>query len=991
VVARALPRPIARTDTVVSSAARPRRRPTTRLALVFVAIPLVVFGLPAAFGLPWLTGDNLIQNFPLRGLVGADLRAGHLPLWDPYIWSGAPLLAGFNAGAAYPLTWLFAVLPHVLAWVTGQVAVEVVAALGVLTLLRFQGRSFTAAALGSAAFSYGGFVAMQVVHIDLVEAAGWLVWAFVALDRIGHRPAGRPVLPWVALLGLSLGLMVLTGAAEPILDGGVALALFALWLVWRCGGRRFEIVASVVGGVVLGALVGAAQLLPGNALQSQSQRAAHTYWYFTSGSMNKSLTVLLLDPLLLGGAHSAPLTYVGTYNLAEISGYVGILPVMAALGLLARRHRRHPEAAQWWIWYVIAVVGVVLVWGGFTPVGHLEHLIPLYNRQRLLSRNWMEVDLALVVLFAAWVDHMLLEPRPAPVGVRRHGSHRWSSDVVLPLLPVVAVVVLQVILVAGGPWLLHFMHVPQPVSYGVLWEQGLLLTVPSAIALAAGWLVLRGPRLGRRVGPLVVVVVVADLFFFNAMAQTDPQVGTAVAASGASRALTSTLSAAPPGPGGVPPRFALYDPDRYYSNQANDIGQPDSNLLQRLRTVQGYGALTDARYEAATATHLQGNVSLSALADGTFAGLDLGLLVVPPQYFMTLVVAPPGVAATLPGTVGPTPAATPLPPIAPDRRGPPSPSSVPPTPVANYSLFAPPKRSVALTPGAARTWYFGTTLAVHTITVSVSAQGTSGVARLRVGVLTADGASVHWLAGADGAPAAGVVRVDVPGAPDASGIVIEQPPPSSAALTVEAPVVATAGQGTYRLEGGLSQIVTSPTWRYAGTLDDFGVFEEVPAGAASLVPASAGAARVVSAPDWGNDQIDVHLDRPAVLIRDEAYDSGWQATLSPQPGTEVHSMQLTVVRHGLVQAVSLPAGNYQVRFRYRPHRVTEGLVASAVGVALAAAAALSGLRRARRPRRTDPGARPAAARSARALDGAAPGPVQNAPAERSAAPPPRAP
>ncbi len=977
----------------MSSAARLWRRPATRLAVVFVAIPLVVFGLPAAFGLPWLTGDNLIQNFPLRGLVGADLRAGHLPLWDPYIWSGAPLLAGFNAGAAYPLTWLFAALPHVLAWVSGQVAVEVVAGFGVFTLLHFQGRSFTAAALGAATFSYGGFVAMQVVHIDLVEAAGWLVWAFVALDRIGHRPAGRPVLPWVALLGFSLGLMVLTGAAEPILDGGMALALFALWLVWQCRGRRLEIAVSVAGGVVLGALVGAAQLLPGNALQSQSQRAAHTYWYFTSGSMNKSLTVLLLDPLLLGGAHGAPLSYAGTYNLSEISGYVGILPVMAAVGLLARRHRRHPEARQWWIWYVIAVVGVVLVWGGFTPIGHLERLIPLYNRQRLLSRNWMEVDLALVVLFAAWVDHMLLSPAPSPAEAQRGGRLRWPPDVVLPLLPVVAVVVLQVMLVAGGPWLPHFMHVPQPVSYATLWGQDLLLTVPTGVAFAAGWLVVRGPRLGRRLGPLVVAVVVADLVFFNAMAQSDPQVGTAVTASGASRVLVSTLAAAPRGPGGATARFALYDPDRYYSNVVNDMGQPDLNVLRRLSSVQGYGALTDARYETATATHLQGNVSLSALADGSLARLDLGLLVVPPQYFMTLVVAPPGVSAPLRGTSGPPAALTPLPPVPPDRRGPPSPVSAPPTPVADYSQFAPPQRSVALTSGVARTWYFGTTLAVHTISMAVSAAvpGASGVRRLRVGVLTADSAGVHWLEGPDGVPAAGTLRVDVPGAPDASGVVIEQTGPSRAQLSVQAPLVATAGQGTYRLEGGLSQIVTPPTWSYAGTLEGFAMFEEVPAGSTSLLPASAGTARVVSAPDWGDDRIDVHLDRPAVLLRNEAYARGWQATLSPEPGTAGPSRALAVVRHGLVQAVSLPAGSYEVSFRYRPHRVTEGLIASAIGVVLCAGVALSGLRRARRPRRTAPGARSAAARSARAPDGAEPGPAESAAAGRWAAPPPRAP
>ena len=201
--------------------------------------------------------------------------------------------------------------------------------------------------------------------------------------------------------------MILSGAVEPIFDGCIVLAIYALWLVWRTpGSRRLSIVIGSAAGLLLGLLLAAAQLLPGAAFQGQSQRAIHSFAYFSSGSMNKSLTILGLDPLLLGGAHNFPLGFVGTFNLPEISSYIGILPVMALLGLLAARHRRAPEAASWWIWYVILIVGLFLTWGGFTPVAHLVYDIPLYNRQRLLNRNLLEVDLALAVIFGIWIDRM---------------------------------------------------------------------------------------------------------------------------------------------------------------------------------------------------------------------------------------------------------------------------------------------------------------------------------------------------------------------------------------------------------------------------------------------------------------------------------------------------------------------------------------------------------------------------------------------------------
>jgi hypothetical protein len=874
---------------------------------------------------------------------------------------------------------LFAVLPDTLAWVTNQVAVDVVAAAGMVTLLRLYGRSWTAAGLGAAAFTYGGFVAMHSEHLDVVQAAGLLVWAFVAVDRLARRPSGRPAGPWMALLGLSLGLMLLTGAAEPVLDGGVALAIYAGWLVWKTRGRRLVLSAEVVGGAMLGALIGAAQLVPGSALQGHSQRALHTYMYFTSGSMNKSFTLLGLDPLLLGGGHSWPLSFVGTYNLPEISSYVGILPVMAVVGLLARRHRRSPEARQWWIWYVIGAVGLVLAWGSFTPLGHLEYLVPFYDRQRLLARNLLEVDLAATVLFAAWVDHMLLAQRePAGGGARRSpfparadtGSTagadssstagrrrtRWSSDVALPLVPPIAVVGLQVVLVAGGPWFPHFLHVPGPVSYSNLWPLGAFLTVPTALALGAAWLVVRGPRLGRATVPLVAALLAADLLVFNVVTEVYPPSPNAAGQSATADALAGVLSAAGTGPGDLHHRMALFDPDRFYPNEVNALGQPDLTVLRGLSSVQGYGAVVDAGYDTATGAHLQGYLALPALTNGTLAGLDLGVFVTVPEYFVHEVVAPPSAPrSTIPG-------ATPLPPVPADRSAGPVPAVAPPTPDSDYQLVPEPPAWVALVPGHVRTWYFGTVLAVGDVELPLRLGDTTpGTAQLRVGLLSPDGSGVEWRttvpvsAGATSGPVSALahlhvnVVVHVPGAPSAAGLVIEQMPggPSGPQTTpaVGAALVSTAGQGTYRVDGSLRDVIDTPDWRFDRTIGPFAVFSSDRAsGRAWLDPGSAGTAHVLSSPPWGVERIEVRCDEPAVLVRDVAFATGWQAAVSPAPGVSGPARGAAVVRHGLVQAVAVPAGTHVVTFRYRAHRLFEGLAGSGAGVLLAAGLVISGRR-----------------------------------------------
>jgi len=947
------------------SAARPGRRPALRLLAAFVAVPAALFGLPAAAGATWVVGDNLIQNLPLRVLVGIDLRRWHLPLWNPYIWSGVPLLAGFNAGAAYPGTWLFAVLPSALAWVVNQVVVEVVAAAGVLVLLRLFGRSWAAAGLGAAAFTYGGFMAAQSVHLDLVQAAAWLPWAFVALDRLARRPEGRPGAPWVALLGAALGLMGLSGAVEPALDGGVVLVVFAAWLWLRTPARRASIALGGLLGTALGVLVAGAQLLPGALYQGQSQRGMHSYTYFVSGSMAKSLTLLGFDPLLLGGGHGFPATYFGSYNLPEVSSYIGILPVMALVGLLARRHRRHPEAAQWWIWYAIAGIGMVFAWGGYTPLGHFLYSVPFYNRQRLLNRNLLEVDLALAVLFAAWVDHMFLSPAgdsgrtPHDGGtrwwLRIPGPAGWRSDVVLALLPPAAVVALQVAMLGGGAWLPHLMNVPLPVTRASLRPLALFLTVPSIVALGAAWLVVRRHRLARTAAWLTALVVV-DLAVFNVVAQVTPDPD---AATNGHAAWANELAATVAADGGH--RMGIFDPERIDAIDTNRLGEPDLNVLRDVDSIQGYGAVVDATYETATGTHQQLSMVPFDLVDGTYARLDLGVLASVPEYFVHMVSAPPGFSGdTANGVVA-------LPPVAPNLHAPPDRAPAPPTPPADFTTVAPPTATVTLVPGRSRTQFFGTVLWVRSVSVPLPAPAPGPAGAVRVGLVSADGRRTTWV----GAGSAGGARITVTvrHPRPASGIVLVLVPgPGVAPTEVGAAVVRTAGQGTYRVDGSLRDIVAPPQWHFARTIGPFPVFEAAaPSGEAWVQGAPGGRARVVSSTPWGDETIRVTSPRPALLVRPEQYATGWQATVTPAgsagrstgPGGQAAS----VAQDGLVQSVHVPAGTSLVRFTYLPHRVVEGLVTSAVGFVAVGLVALWPWARRRRARRrpTGPAQEPAGA------------------------------
>ncbi|HYR28628.1 MAG TPA: hypothetical protein VEU30_09185, partial [Thermoanaerobaculia bacterium] len=78
----------------------------------------LLFLLAAAIFLPalvWLEVFTIRDHFdyfqPLRFFTAEELKAGHLPLWNPYSASGEPWLANPQTGVFYPPAWLFLFLP----------------------------------------------------------------------------------------------------------------------------------------------------------------------------------------------------------------------------------------------------------------------------------------------------------------------------------------------------------------------------------------------------------------------------------------------------------------------------------------------------------------------------------------------------------------------------------------------------------------------------------------------------------------------------------------------------------------------------------------------------------------------------------------------------------------------------------------------------------------------------------------------------------------
>jgi hypothetical protein len=885
------------------------RRGDVVAAVLLIALPTVIFGVPALLGHAVLPGDDLTQNFPLRVLAGREIRAGHLPLFDPYIWSGAPLLAGWNAAAAYPLTWVFAILPGIAAWTLNMIVTWAVAGLGMFCFLRALRLASLASFLGAFSFAFAGGMSAQVTHFGLVAGLSWVPLALLSILRLGQDRPFVSRLGWIAVLAAALGLVILAGEPRAIDDACVILLIYAAWQVARLGRRAGPAAVSVAAGLALGMCLGAVQWLPGLATISSSQRGVDSMALYSSGSLPVRWVLLTLVPDLLGGSGSlGQPSFFGFYNLTEVTSYVGILPLVAAFALLGRlRWRRRP--AEWLVWHVMALAGVALALGGNTPLGNVLYHLPLFGEQRLQSRNIGVLDLALTVLLAYWADQPFDRSR----------TRRVTRETILGVIPPLAVVGTAVLGVAWGMSWIRWVGLNISPSVDVVRHLKPYLLPYAVLGAVATALVLFGWRLGRRLrSRLITGFVVVDVIIFTILAvvEVGPRLFGGASPAASSAAPSSGGAAAPVRPVaalGYPGRFAIYDPDLLYPDELAGLDPPDNNAVGvgAMPSIQGYTSTVDGVYASVTGSHQatgdgQNTLAPAAVADGTLDQLDTTVLLTPSAYLVT--------SADGNGPAG-GPGGTGRRDISSDQRA---------------------------------TWYLGAASDVSKVELPDPDARHDVALGIQIG-LTPPGGSTRWFRAQAATPS--TLAITVP-QPVATVAVVAQ---ARAAPGVLGPPSVVAADGSVVVaDGQLQDALVPPRWRFAGFDGPFAVFanhlaqpplrvEALPGrsvsgawvGGASGPPAAPTAA-TVSSPDG------VRVVRSVTAI------DGWSTTWQPWHGPVT---ALTVQADGLVQAVDVPPGLGVLTFRYTPPGFAVGLALSLMAGVLVAGFFVVGLlaRRSREP------------------------------------------
>ncbi|MCW5971072.1 MAG: YfhO family protein [Blastocatellales bacterium] len=399
---------------------------SVRSVISFLALllaPLIYF-LPAVAGrVALVPGDGWTHNLGVRVLAGQILASGALPLWNPHVFSGMPLLASVDPGALYPLNWIFTLLPPAAAMNALVIASYHLALAGAYLFARRTQCTRTASFAAAMIFAFGGFLITHLAHTHRLTAIVWLPWLLLAVEAMAQSRMQRLQWLWGAAGAVFIALQVFAGDPQTTLYGYCVVALYTFWRLTQI--EDWIVRRRLIVGVMLmfasGALLSMMQLLPQAELLDQGGRARIGYEEFSSYSLPPRQALALIMPYFFGGAaltpYSAP--YSGAWNSMIQGGYTGLLGLTLAFAALILRFR-NPAV---WLWTIAAVAALLLSFGAHLPADlyRLFYGIPVYNLFRGSYRHLYEFDFAVAMLAAIGIDALRKSERAKAAAIAATG------------------------------------------------------------------------------------------------------------------------------------------------------------------------------------------------------------------------------------------------------------------------------------------------------------------------------------------------------------------------------------------------------------------------------------------------------------------------------------------------------------------------------------------------------------------------------------------
>ena len=308
-------------------------------------------------GIPFknfLITDPVRQQYPWRELVVSIEKRLELPLWNPYNFSGTPLLANFQSAPFYLFNTLFFIMPFAVAWSLMVIMGPLLAGIFLFLYLDNLKISKWAGVLGSISFAFSGFFVAWMEWGTITQVALWLPLVFLSIDKILYYFRNNSKFPtslklrgaskiknyiWPIIFILSLTSAFFAGHLQIFFYLFIFswIYFFARWIEY---GKIFKVLFVFLIFNILFLILTSIQWIPTLQFIFLSARNVDVLDFNNPGWFIPWQNLIqFVAPDFFG--NPTTLNYWGVWNYGEFVGYAGIIPLILALFcLLFRRDKK---------------------------------------------------------------------------------------------------------------------------------------------------------------------------------------------------------------------------------------------------------------------------------------------------------------------------------------------------------------------------------------------------------------------------------------------------------------------------------------------------------------------------------------------------------------------------------------------------------------------------------------------------------------------------
>lgn len=306
------------------------RKYSTILIIILLA-PIFFYSVVFNSGEMLYSPDSDIVYFTssYKNFLSSELSSnGEIPFWNPYIYSGHPLLGNPQAGIFYPLNVIFFLVDSDYAFNIIFIINVILAGIFMYLFARSIRINDFGSLVAAISFMFSAVFIERIYagHLLILDNIVWLPLALYMIEMVFQKKNFM----YGFLLSIPISFSIFSGHLQFTLYSLLAMAFYTLFKLVtekKIMSRSVFAAISVVVGVILGIGIAAVQVLPTLELSSLSTRSIHDYSFATSYSMDPIQTLSFAMPNLFG----SPEYWWGFTNFWEFSSYVGVMTLVLAI------------------------------------------------------------------------------------------------------------------------------------------------------------------------------------------------------------------------------------------------------------------------------------------------------------------------------------------------------------------------------------------------------------------------------------------------------------------------------------------------------------------------------------------------------------------------------------------------------------------------------------------------------------------------------------